>query len=156
MRLRPSFLLAGLLGVWASCSGASWAQVPRINKIDPPGWWVQFPNPMLLVHGEALNRAKFCIDGKGVKLARVQASANGHWVFLWLDIQSAPQQTLLIRAVSSDGQARSSYVLAEPSHADELITQRLKEMLGQLEVKLLDHCIVGGNQVMSFAERGLI
>jgi glycosidase len=117
MRLRPSFLLAGLLGVWASCSGASWAQVPRINKIDPPGWWVQFPNPMLLVHGEALNRAKFCIDGKGVKLARVQASANGHWVFLWLDIQSAPQQTLLIRAVSSDGQARSSYVLAEPSHA---------------------------------------
>jgi DNA repair protein RadC len=46
--------------------------------------------------------------------------------------------------------------VAEPSHADELITQRLKEMLGQLEVRLLDHCIVGGNQVMSFAERGLI
>ena len=46
--------------------------------------------------------------------------------------------------------------VAEPSHADELITQRLKEMLGQLDVRLLDHCIVGGNQVMSFAEKGLI
>ena len=46
--------------------------------------------------------------------------------------------------------------VAEPSHADELITQRLKEMLGQLEVTLLDHCIIGGNSVMSFAERGLI
>jgi DNA repair protein RadC len=29
-------------------------------------------------------------------------------------------------------------------------------MLGQLEVRLLDHCIVAGNQVMSFAEQGLI
>jgi DNA repair protein RadC len=46
--------------------------------------------------------------------------------------------------------------VAEPSHADELITQRLKELLGQLDVKLLDHFIIGGNQVMSFAERGLI
>ncbi len=51
--------------------------------------------------------------------------------------------------------AHPSFV-AEPSHADELITRRLKEMLAQLEVRLLDHCIVGGNQVMSFAERGLI
>jgi DNA repair protein RadC len=47
-------------------------------------------------------------------------------------------------------------LVAEPSHADELITQRLKEMLGQLDVRLIDHCIVGGNQVMSFAESGLI
>jgi len=46
--------------------------------------------------------------------------------------------------------------VAEQSHADELITQRLKEMLSQLEVRLLDHCIVGGNSVMSFAEKGLI
>jgi DNA repair protein RadC len=46
--------------------------------------------------------------------------------------------------------------VAESSHADELITQRLKEMLGQLDVRLLDHCIVGGNLVMSFAEKGLI
>jgi DNA repair protein RadC len=46
--------------------------------------------------------------------------------------------------------------VAEPSHADELITQRLKEMLALIDVRLLDHCIVAGNQVMSFAERGLL
>jgi DNA repair protein RadC len=46
--------------------------------------------------------------------------------------------------------------VAEPSHADELITHKLRDMLGQLEVRLLDHCIVGGNQVMSFAAKGLI
>jgi DNA repair protein RadC len=46
--------------------------------------------------------------------------------------------------------------VAEPSHADELITQRLKEMLAQLDVRLLDHCIIAGNQVMSFAQKGLL
>jgi DNA repair protein RadC len=46
--------------------------------------------------------------------------------------------------------------VAEPSHADQLITQRLKEMLGQLDVILLDHLIIGGNQVMSFAQKGLL
>jgi DNA repair protein RadC len=29
-------------------------------------------------------------------------------------------------------------------------------MLGQLDVRLLDHCIIAGNQVMSFAEKGLL
>ena len=46
--------------------------------------------------------------------------------------------------------------VAEPSHADDLITRRLKDMLSQLDVKLLDHFIVASNQLLSFAERGLI
>jgi DNA repair protein RadC len=46
--------------------------------------------------------------------------------------------------------------VAEQSQADELITARLKELLSQLDVRLVDHLIVGGNQVMSFAERGLL
>jgi DNA repair protein RadC len=46
--------------------------------------------------------------------------------------------------------------VAEPSVADELITKRLKEMLGLLDVRLLDHFIVAGNELMSMAERGLI
>ena len=46
-------------------------------------------------------------------------------------------------------------LVAEPSHADELITQRLKEMLGQLDVRLIDHLIVGST-IYSFAEAGLL
>ncbi|SPJ15622.1 conserved hypothetical protein [Burkholderiales bacterium] len=46
--------------------------------------------------------------------------------------------------------------VCEPSQADELITRRLKEMLAAFEVRLLDHFLVAGNQVLSFAERGLI
>jgi DNA repair protein RadC len=46
--------------------------------------------------------------------------------------------------------------VAEPSQADELITQRLKEALQLIEVRLLDHLLVAGSDVVSFAERGLI
>ena len=43
-----------------------------------------------------------------------------------------------------------------PSQADELITQRVKEALALLEVRTLDHIIVGGRDTFSFAEAGLI
>ncbi len=46
--------------------------------------------------------------------------------------------------------------VAEPSQADELITQRLKEALALIDVRVLDHLIVGGEEVLSFAERGML
>jgi DNA repair protein RadC len=46
--------------------------------------------------------------------------------------------------------------VAEPSQADELITQRLKEALGLVDIRLLDHIIVGDGASVSFAERGLL
>jgi DNA repair protein RadC len=45
--------------------------------------------------------------------------------------------------------------VAEPSRADEQITRRLQEALGLVEVRVLDHLIVG-DEVTSLAERGLI
>lgn len=44
----------------------------------------------------------------------------------------------------------------EPSQADKTLTQRLKEALILVEVRSLDHIVVGGRQTVSFAERGLI
>ena len=46
--------------------------------------------------------------------------------------------------------------VAQPSHADELLTRQLKDALSLVEVKVLDHFIVAGNQTLSFAERGLL
>jgi DNA repair protein RadC len=46
--------------------------------------------------------------------------------------------------------------IAEPSHADEILTQSLKHALALVDVKVLDHFIVGNGAAMSFAERGLI
>lgn len=44
----------------------------------------------------------------------------------------------------------------EPSRADELLTQALKTALALVDIKLLDHLIVAGGDILSFAERGLL
>ena len=46
--------------------------------------------------------------------------------------------------------------VAQPSQADELLTRNLREALALVDVKVLDHFIVAGNQCLSFAERGLL
>ena len=45
---------------------------------------------------------------------------------------------------------------AEPSRADEYLTKTLKSALSLVDVRVLDHFVVGGDQVVSLAERGLI
>ncbi|EKN4004816.1 DNA repair protein RadC [Yersinia enterocolitica] len=45
---------------------------------------------------------------------------------------------------------------AEPSVADRQITGKIKDALALVEVRMLDHCIVGGMTVYSFAEHGLL
>ena len=46
--------------------------------------------------------------------------------------------------------------LAEPSEADKFITQRLKQALGLLDIRVLDHFVIGAETVYSFAEHGLL
>jgi len=46
--------------------------------------------------------------------------------------------------------------VAEPSHADETLTQALKEALALIDVRVLDHFVVGRGTTLSFAERGLL
>jgi DNA repair protein RadC len=46
--------------------------------------------------------------------------------------------------------------VAEASQADELITRRLREALALVDIRVLDHIIVGGGEALSFAERGLL
>ncbi|MEP7276770.1 MAG: DNA repair protein RadC [Betaproteobacteria bacterium] len=46
--------------------------------------------------------------------------------------------------------------VAEPSRADELLTQSLKQALSVVDIRTLDHFVVAGSRVVSFAERGLL
>jgi DNA repair protein RadC len=46
--------------------------------------------------------------------------------------------------------------VAEPSHADEILTRSLKTALALVDIQVLDHFIVAGTRTMSFAERGLL
>lgn len=44
--------------------------------------------------------------------------------------------------------------VAEPSDADRRITRRLVEAMGLVDIRILDHFVVGDGEVVSFAERG--
>lgn len=46
--------------------------------------------------------------------------------------------------------------VAEPSQADRRITARLQEALGLVDIRVLDHLVVGESEVLSFAEHGLL
>lgn len=47
--------------------------------------------------------------------------------------------------------------VAEPSRSDELLTRTLTTALSHVDIKVLDHMVVGaGGSVVSFAERGLL
>jgi DNA repair protein RadC len=46
--------------------------------------------------------------------------------------------------------------VAEPSAADNALTRRLQEALAMVDIRLLDHLVVGDGEAVSFAERGLL
>ena len=46
--------------------------------------------------------------------------------------------------------------VAEPSQSDKMLTDALKQALSLVDVRVLDHFIVAGTSVLSFAERGLL
>ncbi|KFN47213.1 JAB domain-containing protein, partial [Arenimonas composti] len=43
----------------------------------------------------------------------------------------------------------------EPSAADRAVTTRLKQALGLVDIRLLDHVVVAGQESLSMASRGL-
>jgi len=46
--------------------------------------------------------------------------------------------------------------IAEPSQADQHITRRLRDALALVDIRMLDHFVVGDGELTSFAERGLL
>jgi len=46
--------------------------------------------------------------------------------------------------------------ISEPSLADQAITRRLKDALALLDIRLLDHFVIGDGRPVSMASRGLL
>jgi len=46
--------------------------------------------------------------------------------------------------------------IAEPSHADQHLTLRLRDALALIDVRIIDHLVIGDGDAVSFAERGLL
>lgn len=78
-------------------------QAPRINKVDPPNWWVNMPAPMLLVNGDHLNGARFTVGN--LPIERTTISENGHWAELWLAKDASAVGDVHITAQTAQGKA---------------------------------------------------
>ena len=76
--------------------------------------------------------------------------------------QTAVYPREIVKLVLQDNAAAAIFAhnhpsgVAEPSRADELLTQTLKQTLALIDVKVLDHFVVAGGSTVSFAERGLL
>ena len=66
------------------------------------------------------------------------------------------RQTLLHNAAALIFAHNHPSGVLEPSQADELITRRLKEALALVDVRVLDHFIIGDGHCYSFSEHGLL
>ena len=128
-----------------------------------------------MTHGNALTSPETVRDYLRLTLASLPHEA---FVVLFLDSQhrllaadelfrgTLAQTSVYPREVVKAALARNAAAVifahnhpsgvAEPSRADELLTQALKQALALVDIRTLDHFVVAGHRVVSFAERGLL
>ncbi len=93
-----------MLPVWAQLEAQA-AQGPLVRKIEPPNWWVNYTAELtLLLTGENLGGARVESPTKGLTPLGVEASANGHYLFVHLQLSSdLPAGTLPLQLTTSAG-----------------------------------------------------
>ncbi|MXV50981.1 alpha-amylase [Pedobacter sp. HMF7647] len=67
------------------------AQLPKLERIEPANWWVGMKNPslQLLVHGDRIANSQVKLAYPGVRLVKVNKVENPNYLFLDLSISSA-------------------------------------------------------------------
>ncbi len=71
-------------------SDAKARQAPVVQKVEPPNWWVNYtPQLTLLLTGDKLNGARVESSTKDVSVRGAEASANGHYLFVHLQLGSS-------------------------------------------------------------------
>jgi glycosidase len=110
--LLTSFWLAscGMAIAQGNCVGIS-SPVPCIDKMDPPNWWANLPPAMLLAHGNHLADTQVAAAGSSISVTRTQASANGHYLFIWLDTKNAAPQNITLRITNPAGSTTVLFAL---------------------------------------------
>jgi neopullulanase len=88
-------------------------RAPAVHKIDPPNWWTNFtPELTLLLTGENLNGARVESSTKGLTALGADASANGHYLFVHLQLNSRLRPgTVPLRLTTSAGSTTVSLPL---------------------------------------------
>ena len=171
----------GRLGTLAEASLGELASVSGIGMAKAAQLKASFELARRALSEEMSARDMFASPGQVRDWLRLKLSGRPQEIFmvLWLDAQNRllkaeelftgtlTQTSVYPREVVKAALAHNAAAailahnhpsgVAEPSKADELLTQSLKAALAMVDVKILDHFIVAGNtQPLSFAERGLL
>ena len=171
----------GRLSALAEASTAELSSVSGIGTAKAVQLQASFELTRRALSQEMTKRDSFSSPARVRDWLRLKLASRQHEVFmaLWLDAQnrllkadelftgSLTQTSVYPREVVKTALAHNAAAVilahnhpsgvAEPSRADEMLTQTLKEALAMVDVKVLDHFIVAGNQTpVSFAERGII
>lgn len=171
----------GRLGTLAEASLGELASVSGIGMAKAAQLKASFELARRALSEEMSARDMFVSPGQVRDWLRLKLSSRPQEIFmvLWLDAQNRllkaeelftgtlTQTSVYPREVVKAALAHNAAAailahnhpsgVAEPSKADELLTQSLKAALAMVDVKVLDHFIVAGNtQPLSFAERGLL
>jgi neopullulanase len=107
---RPGLWLSmRLVSLVAFCIAVS-AQAPLVRKIEPPNWWVNYtPEVTLLLTGENLGGLHATSATTGATILDSRASANGHYLFVRLRLDSGLQAGYVwLTIASSEGSTKVS------------------------------------------------
>ncbi|HEV3040084.1 MAG TPA: alpha-amylase family glycosyl hydrolase [Candidatus Angelobacter sp.] len=112
--LRAAILVTITLAASAQQTG------PRITKIEPPNWWIGLSNPMLMITGENLTHAKVSTATTGIKIRRTMDGRNGHYLFVWVEInENAPPTKVNLTVSTRHGRQTISLILEHRKHESQ-------------------------------------
>ncbi len=98
MNFRRSIVLALMM-----CATAFAQNAPRVEKTEPPNWWIGLPSPMLLLQGDGLSDARITVSKPGVHVSRVENGLNGKYLFVWLEVANTATPGEAILNVTANG-----------------------------------------------------
>jgi neopullulanase len=80
------FLQGSLVAVSSLAPPVAAAAAPRVEKIEPPNWWIGLPDPMLMITGEHLAGARVSTKTPGIRVTRTLDGLGGRYEFVWLEV----------------------------------------------------------------------
>jgi glycosidase len=107
--IAPLLIIVGLSLDAGSCGAQekSGPNVPVVQKVEPPNWWVGLtPQLMLLVSGKNLRATHADCNLPDLTVSRTQSSANGDYLFVWLKLAPTLKRgTAICRITTAHGEA---------------------------------------------------
>ena len=98
---------------------------------------------------------QLCLDAKGRKLS-CRKVAEGDPSSISLNLRAIVQNALKCNAVMVAIAHNHPSGVAFPSHGDKIATQQIRDALSAVNVQLIDHIVVAGDDYISFRNDGLL